>query len=134
MKWIVAALLIPALAYAAGLRIDFKILSDKIQHKTDPNAEALLKMGIDPGQIEFRSKPWWTFKPEDSLFRNFKKWDPIKKMSDESWEASQVMKQKLGPSIQEQAMAAQAQAMAAQTQARLAQQRMVQEMQGEDPR
>ena len=125
MKWLLALVLIVGLVFAAGLRIDTKVLAEKFQKTPDHNVEALLKMGIDPDQISYKGKPWWTFKPEDNLFKkiNFSKWDPIEKMSDESWEASQTMKKNLSPAG---AMQSQAQAMAAQV--RLNQQRLEQKM------
>ncbi len=128
-KWFLLALvLIPAIVFAAGLRIDFKVLGEKLQKKPDHNAQALLKMGIDPTQLDFKGKPWWTFNPEDNLFGRLSKFNPVKQMSDESWETSQAMKKKLGPSPEEM-MQAQAQAMAVQ--ARLNQQMMEQRMQEE---
>lgn len=60
---------VPAAAFAMGLRIDLKALADKLLRKPDPNVEALLKMGIDPARAGFKEKPWWTFDPEDNLFR-----------------------------------------------------------------
>ncbi|MFH1800608.1 MAG: hypothetical protein ABH891_07185 [Candidatus Omnitrophota bacterium] len=125
-KWFLLALvLIPALVFAAGLRIDFKVLWDKLQKNPDHNAQALMKMGIDPGQIDFKGKPWWTLNPEDNLFKRIPGWNPVKQMSDESWETSQAIKKKLGPTLGEEM---QAQAQAAAAQARLIQQKMEQSM------
>jgi hypothetical protein len=84
-----------------------------------------MKMGIDPGQIDFKGKPWWTFNPKDNLFRQIKGWNPVKQMADESWETSRAMEKKLGGGFAED-LRAQAQAAAAQ--ARLNQQRIEQRM------
>jgi hypothetical protein len=95
-KWFLLAIpLVPAAVFAAGLRIDFQALGEKLQNKSDHNAESLLKMGIDPAQIDFKGKPWWTFKSEDNLFRHGFSWNPVKKMSDESWKTSQTLKKQL---------------------------------------
>ena len=71
VKWFLALVLVLTLAvvFAAGLRINPEVLADKLQKKSDPNVETLRNLGIDPGQIGFKSKPWWTFRPEDNLFR-----------------------------------------------------------------
>jgi hypothetical protein len=97
VKWIVALVLILALVFAAGLRIDFKVLAEKFQKKHDPNVETLLKLGIDPNRISFKGKPWWTFRSEDNLFRRTSKWNPVKQLSDEVWKTSQAMKKAWGP-------------------------------------
>ena len=95
-KWfLLAFVLIPALPFAAGLRIDFEILAEKLQKKPDHNAEALRKMGIDPGQVDFKGKPWWTFRPEDSLIKRISGWNPVKQMSDETWASSRKIKNEL---------------------------------------
>jgi hypothetical protein len=127
-KWIFALILIliPALLFAAGLRIDFKVLGDRLQKKPDHNAEALRKMGIDPGQIDFKGKSWWTFNPEDNLFKRAPRWNPMKQISDDAQKTTQELKKELGPSPGE-VLASQAQAAAAQT--RLYQQRAEQIMQ-----
>ena len=97
VKWFLALVLVLALVFSAGLRIDFKVLEEKLHMKPDPNVEALRKMGIDPNQIGFKSKPWWTFRSEDNLFKRIPKWNPVKQMGDEVWKTSQAMKKTLGP-------------------------------------
>lgn len=124
MKWILVFVLIAALAFAAGLRIDFQVLDRMINQKTDPAVEELMKMGVDPGQVPIKQKSWWTFKTEDNLFRHLTGWNPVKQLSDQTWEATQTMKAKLGPS-QAEVMQSQAQAMQAQMRER---QRMAQQM------
>lgn len=126
-KWILvlALILIPALVFAAGLRIDFKVLMDRLQNKPDPNIQALMKIGIDPVKIGFKGKSWWTFNPEDNLFKRILAWNPIKQLSDETQKTTEELKKKLGPSPAE-VLASQAQAAAAQ--ARLYQQRAEQRM------
>ncbi|MFH0985686.1 MAG: hypothetical protein V1882_09160 [Candidatus Omnitrophota bacterium] len=124
-RFLLAIILIPAAVFAAGLRIDLQVLGEKLQKKPDHNVETLAKMGIDPGQIDFKGKPWWTFKDEDSLFKRLFGWNPVKQMSDESWEASQTIKKSLGGGFAE---GLQAQADAAATQARLNQQRIQQQV------
>lgn len=123
-KWLLLVVaLIPAAVFAAGLRIDFQVLGEKLQNKPDPNAESLAKMGIDPSQIDFKGKPWWTFKPEDNLFRRGFSWNPVKQMSDESWKTSQVLKKQLSFSE-----GLEAQAREAAARAKLNQQRVEQQM------
>lgn len=125
MKWIVALALILALPFALGLRIDLKVFQDTYIHKKeDPNAAALRKMGIDPTQVGQKAKPWWTFKKEDSLFKTLQKWDPVGKMSDESWKASQTMQANMSGNVHsadrvEQARAVEAQARLRETVQRL---------------
>lgn len=120
VKWFLALVLILGLVFAAGLRIDFKVLGEKLQKKPDHNIEALLKMGIDPRQVGYKGKPWWTFNAGDNLFKQILKWDLVKQMSDEVWETSQKMKKARGPSPAE---IVGSQAMHAAAQARLYQQR-----------
>lgn len=125
-KWfLLAIILIPSAVFAAGLRIDLRVLGEKLQRKPDYNAEALVKMGIDPSKIDFKGKPWWTFKDEDSLLKRFFGWNPMKQISDESWKTSQVMKKNLGGGLTE---GLEAQAQAAAAQARLNQQRIEQQV------
>jgi hypothetical protein len=57
--------------FAAGLRVDLEELQAQIENKPDPNAQALLKMGIDPAEVGLKRKPWWTFDPKKNLFRTF---------------------------------------------------------------
>lgn len=111
MKWIFTLILIPALLYAAGLRIDFEVLSQKFNKKADPNAEAMRQMGIDPSEFAKSLEPWWTFKKKDNLFAKLKKWDPVAQMSSESWTASEAIRANLktdseGPADEARAMAA----------------------------
>lgn len=71
LKWLLALVVIAGLAFAAGLRIDLKVLQEKLQNKPDQNVAALLKMGINPDEVGYQSKPWWTFRSEDGLFSRF---------------------------------------------------------------
>lgn len=113
--------IVPAVLFAAGLRIDFKVLMDRLQNKQDPNIEAIRKMGIDPAEVDFQSKPWWTFKDEDNLLKWLPLEDLIKKLKGESDDAAQVMRKKLGSdeglTTQTQVMMAQARATEAQVRA-----------------
>ena len=101
MKWLMILILILALPFALGLRIDFKALNEHLHKKPDPNAAVLQKMGLDPKEYGKKEKPWWTFNLKDNIFSHLKKWDPIQKMSDDSWRASQQLRKNLGPSPQE---------------------------------
>jgi hypothetical protein len=100
-KWFFAFFLILALALAftAGLRIDPEVLAEKLHMKPDPNVETLRKMGIDPGQIGFKSKPWCTFRSEDNLFKriDWSAWIGPEMMKEASRKVSQMKKNTWSP-------------------------------------
>jgi len=122
MKWFLLLILMVAVAFAAGLRIDLDVLADKLQKKHDRNVDTFIKLGIDPSQIDYKSKPWWTFKDEDSVIEKLRLqgWDPVKKISD-LLETGEELKKKLGPGPGE---IAESQAREAAMRAHLAQQRV----------
>lgn len=112
-KWFFVLVLVAgAVPFAAGLRIDFKVLADKLQKKSDYNVQSLVKMGIDPNEVGLQEKPWWTFKPEDNLFKRItlpKKidlgpMDIIKAGIEDPLQTLKETKQKLGPDLQQSVM------------------------------
>ena len=71
MKWFIVLVLIVALAFGLGLRIHPKALVDKLINRPDRNIAALVKMGINPDEVGYKTQPWWTFRPENNLFKRF---------------------------------------------------------------
>jgi len=120
MKWFFLLVLVAVVAFATGLRVDLKVLSDKFLKKHDRNVETMLKLGIDPSKIDYRGKPWWTFKAEDSVLAKLRPqdWDPTKPIT-ALLQISGELKKKLGPGAGE---IVESQAREALVQARLAQQ------------
>jgi len=123
LKWFLALGVLAGLVFAAGLRIDLKALQAKLQNKPDQNIASLLKMGIDPAEVGYQSKSWWTFRSEDSLFGRFHmnvSFGGRSKTMFDTLNKARELKKKLGASPGE---IAEDQARQASAQARLAQAR-----------
>ena len=128
MRWFWALVLIAGLAFALGLRIHLKALGEKLLNRPDHNIEALLKMGINPEEVGYKSNSWWTFRSENNLFNRFHfnlNFGGQSKMMQDAWAKAQAMTKKVwgsGPGEIVDDQAQQAAAQARRTQSRVEEQ------------